>query len=999
MHDTRDGRQSIRHVPTERASGRLRLLTLGPVLVPRIRIPIGIAIALVVLVVAYVIGGFFIAPGLVHDAVIRGASQKLTRTPTLARVRVNPLNLSVHLRGFQLTRADGHEVLGFDDLYIRLDPLGSMIDRGVTLARLRLDRPRVAVEVRPGGALDIAELIRPDSGAVDTSAQPPPLHIARLQITAGRATLTDPGRKPALELGARSVDLKLQDFRTRRGADNSFSLRAATAAGESLHWEARFVLTPFHSDGTLELGNVHAATLTNLLGTVISFAMPQGTLDVGFHYQVDARITPTAASLDRLHADVRDWVLANRGSDTTVIELRHATLRGGRVDVNHLTATLDTIAVDGGSATIWMNRDHHLNLEAWASPPDTTRPPTIVRVRGIGVRGFDVRYEDRQVGPPAVFEVHDVTGSIKDFSTEGAGHALLRVETRLFESGHATAEGTLALFPPATDLQIAANGFPLRSVQPYLDHQNRILILGGSADAKGRFRFNTFGAAGPLARYEGSATIRDFRTVDKKLHQDLLRWRTLQLAALRYDMSPPRLETKKVAIDGAFIRFVVGPDRIPNLAVVGLPPDSAAGYSTMVADSTDTLKAKIDRVDIHDASAYFSDLSLRPSFTTGIEQLNGSITGLSSFQETGGEITLDGQVDRYAPVDVRGAFNPLANGGHTDVTVGFHHIELTTFTPYSGKFMGYRIERGKLSLDLHYVVDGRQLAGENKILVEQFTLGEKVDSPDATHLPVRFAIALLKDRNGNIDLDLPVKGSLDDPKFSIGRVILKVLGNLVTKAVTSPFKALSALVGGHEDEALDLVEFQAGTSAIDSSQTDRLGKLGSALSSRPELRLDIPAGFDSVADVTALTSRRYEQRITESVDATRAKTHARATPSGLPTADERARAIEQLYVADFGTAPAPVSRAGRPKLKKGEVDSLQVAAEAARTHEMEERLVGNIRLDPGDLPRLGQARALAIKDYLTAHGVDAGQLFVVNETAPGHVAGPTVRITLALNGR
>ena len=965
----------------------------------RLRIPLGILVALGALVVVYVVGGFFIAPGLVHDAVIRGASQKLTRAPTLARVRVNPLNLSVHLQGFRLTRADGREVLGFDDLYIRFDPLGSLIERGVTLARLRLDRPRVALEVRPGGALDIAELIRPDSGAVDTTRQPPPLHVARLQITAGRATFADPGRHPPLELGARSVDLKLQDFRTRRGANDSLSFRATTAAGESLHWEARFVLAPFHSDGTLEVGNVRAATLTNLLGPAIPFSMPRGTLDAGFHYQVDARVTPTAASLDQLHADLKDWALANRAGDTTVIELRHASLRGGRVDANRLTATLDTIAVDGGSASLWMNRDHHLNLEAWASPPDTTQPPAIVRVRGIGVRGFDVHYEDRQVGPPAVFEIHDVAGSLTDLTTEGAGHGVLRAEARLFESGHATAEGTLALNPPATDLRIEVAGFPLRSTQPYMDHQNRILILGGLVEAKGRFRFNTFGAAGPLARYEGSATVRDFRTVDKKLHQDLLRWRALQLQTLRYDMAPSRLETKRVAVDGAFIRFVVGPDRIPNLATVGLPPDSTAGYSTMVTDSTDTLRTRIDRVDIHDASAYFSDLSLRPTFTTGIEQLNGSITGLSSFQQTGGEITLDGQVDRYAPVDVRGAFNPLANGGHTDVAVRFHHIELTTFTPYSGKFMGYRIERGKLSLDLHYVVDGRQLVGENKILMEQFTLGEKVDSPDATHLPVRFAIALLKDRDGNIDLDLPVKGSLDDPKFSIGRVILKVLMNLVTKAVTSPFKALSALVGGHEDESLDVIEFAAGGSAIDSSQTDRLGTLGRALASRPELRLDIPAAFDSLADVTALTTERCERRIVETVDAARAKTRAKPAPTGPPSADERARAVEQLYVADFGSAPAPVSRAGRPKPRKGEVDSLLVAAEAARTREMEERLVGNVRLDPGDLTRLGQARALAIKDYLAGRGVDPGQLFVVNANAPGHIAGPTVRVTLALNGR
>jgi hypothetical protein len=466
---------------------------------------------------------------------------------------------------------------------------------------------------------------------------------------------------------------------------------------------------------------------------------------------------------------------------------------------------------------------------------------------------------------------------------------------------------------------------------------------------------------------------------------------------MKYDVMPSAFETQRVEVEGGFARVVVGPDRIPNLATVGLPPDSVAGYSTITSDSTDTLSAKIDLVDIKDASAYFSDLSLRPSFTTGIEQLNGSIKGLSSFAQTGGEITLDGQVDRYAPVKILGAFNPLSPGGHTDVSMSFKHIELTTFTPYSGKFMGYRIERGKLSLDLHYIVDGRQLNASNKILMEQFTLGDKVDSPEATHLPVRFAIALLKDRNGNIDLDLPVKGSLDDPKFSVGRIILKVLTNLVTKAVTSPFKALSALVGGGEDEQLDIVDFAAGGSGLDSSQTGRLDKLGKALTDRPQLRLDIPVAYDALADSTALTQSRYQQRLNDEITAVRAKSGSK-TASAAPTDDDRARAIERLYVTQFGSAPPPVSRTGK-KLKRGEVDSTYVAAQQARTQDMEQRLIAATHIDPTDYTRLGQARALAIKDRLVAQGVAEEQLFIVETGGPTRVPGPTVHVQLALNGR
>ena len=191
--------------------------------------------------------------------------------------------------------------------------------------------------------------------------------------------------------------------------------------------------------------------------------------------------------------------------------------------------------------------------------------------------------------------------------------------------------------------------------------------------------------------------------------------------------------------------------------------------------------------------------------------LNGTIRELSSAQAAHAAIDLTGKVDEFSPVKIGGTINPLNSRGLTDVGVEFENIELTTFTPYSGKFMGYRIDRGKLDLNLHYAIQDRQLKGENKILIRQLTLGEKVDSKDATSLPVKFAIALLKDKNGDIDLDLPVSGSLDDPKFSVWKVVWKILGQLVVKAVTSPFKLFGAIFGGDNEEVAPAIAFPYGT--------------------------------------------------------------------------------------------------------------------------------------------------------------------------------------------
>jgi len=199
------------------------------------------------------------------------------------------------------------------------------------------------------------------------------------------------------------------------------------------------------------------------------------------------------------------------------------------------------------------------------------------------------------------------------------------------------------------------------------------------------------------------------------------------------------------------------------------------------------------------------------------------------------------------------------------VSLDFKHIELTSFTPYAGKFAGYRIRKGKLNLDLRYEVEGKKLKGENKVFLEQFTLGERVDSPDATRLPVRLAIALLKDRNGNIDLDIPVKGNLDDPKFSIGRVILRVFMNLIAKAVMSPFKLLGALAGGGGSETFEAVEFEPGSAALGPDAIAGLGQLSKALADRPALHLEIEQLPDAARDSSALAQKRFEEILAQAM--------------------------------------------------------------------------------------------------------------------------------------
>ncbi|HEY2399348.1 MAG TPA: DUF748 domain-containing protein, partial [Steroidobacteraceae bacterium] len=297
--------------------------------------------------------------------------------------------------------------------------------------------------------------------------------------------------------------------------------------------------------------------------------------------------------------------------------------------------------------------------------------------------------------------------------------------------------------------------------------------------------------------------------------------------------------------------------------------DSASGASSKrkhskhpgggTSEKNDSMAIAVDAINIVDGSANYADLWIQPHFAVGIQSLNGSILGLSSNPNSHAKVELKGKVDRYAPVHIWGETNPLAATTYSDIKMNFKGVELTSATPYSGHFAGYKIEKGKLSVDIDYKIENRQLTASHKFVIDQLELGERVESPDAIHLPLKIAVALLKDRNGVIDIDLPVTGSLDDPQFRIGPLIWKAVLNLLTKIATAPFALLGHLFGGGEQ--MNYIDFHPGSAVLDASEHDKLVALVKALKDKEKLELDVPITYSADVDRPGLAAAHLNQRL------------------------------------------------------------------------------------------------------------------------------------------
>jgi outer membrane protein OmpA-like peptidoglycan-associated protein len=370
----------------------------------------------------------------------------------------------------------------------------------------------------------------------------------------------------------------------------------------------------------------------------------------------------------------------------------------------------------------------------------------------------------------------------------------------------------------------------------------------------------------------------------------------------------------------------------------------------------------IDTVRIENGVLDFSDLFIKPKFDADAKNLRGSVKGLSSKPSARADVLLEGEVSKYSPVKISGQINPLSEEKYADLAMSFKNFDLTTTSPYSGKFAGYKIAKGKLSLNLKYKVSGDDFSGENGIVVEQLTLGERVESPDATELPVSLAIALLKDSNGNIELDVPVEGDLNNPHFDYGKVVSDAMSKIITNIVSSPFAALGNLVGGSGAE-LNNIEFELGSATLGPEQIEKLDKLAEALSERPALLLKIEGTADEQKDGEALVEAELLAHLKrakrQQLRRTGEPVPANAENISLSSADYR-RYIKKLYVEKFKEKPETLLSAESKSSteESSPTDSDAVVAAAKR------RLVESMAVDVTELEVLAQKRATQIRNYL-----------------------------------
>ncbi len=943
-----------------------------------------LAVVVLAVLALYALAGFLAVPALVKPRLVEALEQATHRSVHLAALRVNPFTFSATLEDFRLLDRDSTVLLSFKVLYARYR-ITSVFRHVWSLAQFRLDTPYVAVRVLADGRLSVNDLLsepRADSAAPPAES-PRPLELGDFRVTGGTIVYQDLSRGKPFTKMLDSLDLGLQDFTTVPQKEGTYEFEALTKQNERLRWRGTIALAPLRSTGVIELSGLRVRTLTDFMGDALRFEAASGSFSARADYALDSAAGGVSFALRNGRLDVSALVLTSPLDSVPPVSVPSLHAGGISLDYPRNTVTIDTIHAEGGSLRTAYLADGTMTLQEMLTPrtksPDSSGSNMRLLIRNLSTRDLSFLFVDRTLEPEAPVALSGIDLNLTNFWYGKPGVASLSGRAVLNGGGSLGVNGTMGLEPRKIDLDLAIEGSPLPALAPWVQRYSRAELLDGTYGLRGKFSYALKGKASDM-RFRGNLFSDHGRVADPVLQEDLVRWGRIDVRSVEYLTFPASLRIAEIVATRPYARVIIGPDRSINLQHLRKGEDSTAkAGSPSVAVKKDTVQQSlttIGRVSLKDGSLGFADFSLSPNFDIGIQQLQGSITGLSSKQLERADVDLAGNVQQYAPVTIKGKINPLSDVAFTDIMMKFEKIDLTTFTPYFSKFAGYKIRQGKLSLDLQYKLNARHLDAQNKIYLDQLTLGDKVESPDATSLPVKLAIALLKDSRGVIDLDVPISGSLDDPEFSIFPIILKVLMNLLWKMVTAPFALLGALFGGSGDE-LQYVQFDAGLDSLAVDQHARLDELVKGLNDRPALQLEVKGTSCPVEDRQALAEAEVLSKV-------------RQGGMGPLTRAEEKRLLE-YYRSRFNQDPEALLKEGTGAgLDK---DSLMVQL-------AHRRLVDSVQVSDNDLRALAQRRAAAIMDYLSRKGgIDPSRVFLVEVDTGGKMEQAHIRTTLNLTAR
>jgi uncharacterized protein involved in outer membrane biogenesis len=837
------------------------------------------------------------------------------------------------------------------------------------------------------GDLNLASLVTVPASQTDAppkkESTPFNYHVEEIQIESGKLLFIDQGLEKPYRTQLQNIHLNIKGLTNELEKKANVELSFETDANERFNHTGVLQLKPLMSDGTVAVEGLRPAGFRLYYQNVFIGDIRDGLFDLSTRYSLEQKSDKTELKLTELNAAVRSLNLGEAGQRETMWRLPLLAIKETTVDVNNKAIVIGRIEGRDGNGSVQRNADGSLNFDRLIKSQPANFPSTVqskkddtgwkVEVKEIAVERFNINFEDRTPATPAKINFSDLSIRGEKFSNAKNQSGKAIIQTKINNRGLIRLVGTVGTQPAVVKFAVEGRDIDLLPFQSYLENHINFLLTGGQVGTKGNLIFDASGEGPAKVSYAGNVQITDFATVEKDGSQDLLKWKSLNLDGIQFTLEPMQLRINEINLADFYSRLILGADGKMNVQKLAAQKTENKGAlqtkqekpaETLAAPPASEKRITIGKINLQGGNVNFSDFFIKPNYSANLTGFQGAISELKP--ETPGDIEIHAKLDNAAPVDIIGKINPLAKDLYLDIKVDATDIDLSPMSPYSGRYVGYGIERGKLTFNVQYKIENRKLSAQNKIILNQLTFGERVESPDATKLPVLLAVALLKDRNGVMDINLPIGGSLDDPQFSVGGIVWQIIVNILVKAVTSPFALLGSVfgAGGGGGEELSFIEFDYGRATLPQTAEAKLKTLATAMSNRPALKLDISGRVDPTNDLDGLKHASIERKM--KARKMRELVRQGNAPKSVDDVQIDKTEYERYLKAAYSDESFP-----KPRNLIGLAKDLPVA-------EVEALMLKYATATDEDLRDLTNRRAQTVRDGLLAtHQVTADRLFIV----------------------
>lgn len=897
----------------------------------------------------------------------------------------------------------------FDEIRIDAPTANLARDKDGVLSVEKMFAPAPApAAAQPAASAPVA------ASAANAAAKPAPpldLSIKRFVLNDGTVNVRDNAASRPVDAGMQKLAVTLTDFSTLASAPAHYTLNTdfKDNAG-SLGVAGAFGFVAKTASARLDLKSLNLPRLQPYLDTATAAQLLDGKLTATANIGASWAKSPPAVMVTDTQLDLQSLKVAAPGSKDAVISLAQGSAKIKQVDVAARRAEITSIDTTGLAIDAQRLKDGSINLAALGGQHEATPQRTAIhavkkaqaegpawhyKIGELSLKDATANFTDNTTPQPVKLNITPLQLKVQNISDDLSRPLPVDLQATLNKKGTLGIKGDVTATPLKVAVKVNANRLDAAAFEPYFGSKLNAVIASALLNADGDLTLSQ--AKSLKATYRGDMALVEVRMLDKATSDPFAGWGSLALSNLKadYDEHGTVVDAGRVTFTKFYGRVLLdaqgklnlkdvvahesgaaqsltrdksGAEPVPltpqaasTVAAASAPAAPAAPATVTAATPPQSpVKLHFGQLVLQQGRVTYTDNFIKPNFTANLVGIQGTVGAFGTQSTTSAPVDIAAKVAANGPLSIRGTVNPLIAKPALDLTAVAHDIELTNLTPYSAKYAGYPITKGKLNVDLHYKLDNDQLNANNHIFIDQLTFGDHVDNTTATKLPVRLAISLLKNSRGEIDVNLPVSGSLANPEFSIGGLIWHAVLNLLEKAVTAPFSLIANAFGGKGEE-LGYVEFEPGSAKLTDADTQKLDTIVKALSDKPSIRMDLIGRVDPAVDEPALRTG-YVDRLVKQQKIKDVVGNGESVDLSTVTVDPKDydKYLTKAYKsADF---KKPTNFVGLTK--------------SLPDDEMKSALAANAPIDDASLRQLAQQRAQSVQQYLDGK-IDSSRVFIV----------------------